>query len=155
MSRGRDDCKQMRGPDFSRRDFHKLTVAAFGGIVGGLSLGRTGKAFGGAGESLLLKEPHVCCGLNTCKGHGAGGNNDCAGMGGCATAESHACKGQGSCHGQGGCGEKPGENACNGQGSCAVPLKAEHGAPKRARANFEAAMKEAGRKFGPAPDCAK
>ena len=152
MSQSRGKGKKVRRLDFTRRDFHKLTVAAFGGIVSGLSLGRSAEAFGGAEESLLLKEPHVCCGLNTCKSHGAGGDNDCAGMGSCATVEHHSCKGEEGCSGQGGCGAKPGENGCHGQGSCAVPLKADHGAPKKARANFEAAMKKAGKKFGPAPE---
>lgn len=131
--------------DLSRRDFHKLTVAAFGGALGGSLVMRSVLA---AGHSLLLKEPHTCCGLNTCKGKGAGAN-DCAGMGNCATAEKHGCNGQNKCKGQGGCGEKPGENTCNGQGKCAVPLSKD--AWKKARTNFEAAMKEAGKKVGPAP----
>ena len=152
MSQGRDKCKKVSRLDFTRRDFHKLTVAAFGGMVGGLSLVRSAVALGGGEESLLLKEPHVCCGLNTCKGQGTGGDNECAGMGSCASVEHHSCKGQESCAGQGGCGAKPGENACGGHGSCAVPLKADHRAPKKARANFEAAMKKAGKKFGAAPE---
>jgi hypothetical protein len=61
----------------------------------------------------------------------------------------HDCKGQNTCKGQGGCGETPGENACKGQGSCAVPLKDKTWA--KARANFEAAMKKAGKEVGPAP----
>ncbi len=152
MSQGRDQGKQVSRLDFTRRDFHKLTMAAFGGMVGGLSVGRSAAAFGGGEESLLLKGKHVCCGLNTCKGQGAGEKNECAGTGDCATVEHHSCKGEEGCSGQGGCGAKPGENGCKGQGSCAVPLKADHGAPKRARANFEAAMKAAGKKFGPAPE---
>ncbi len=151
MSQDRVQRKKADRLDFTRRDFHKLTVAAFGGMVGGLSLSRSAEAFGG-GESLLLKEPHVCCGLNTCKGKGASGDNECAGTGSCATSPHHSCKGEEGCAGQGGCGAKPGENGCKGQGSCAVPLKADHGAPKRARANFEAAMTKAGKKFGPAPE---
>jgi hypothetical protein len=133
--------------DLTRRDFHKLSIAAFAGVTGGSLVVREVMA---AGHSLLLKEPHVCCGLNTCKSHGAGGDNDCAGMGNCATAEKHGCDGQNKCKGQGGCGEKPGENGCNGQGKCAVPLSQK--AWKNARANFEAAMNEAGRKFGAAPE---
>ena len=139
--------KKKETPDLSRRDFSRLTVAAFSGAVTGSLL--FGKASAFAAESQLLKEPHVCCGLNTCKGKGAGGKNECAGVGGCATAEHHSCNGQNACVGSGGCGATPGENACNGQGKCAVPLSQK--AWKKARANFEAAMKEAGRKFGPAP----
>ncbi len=113
-------------------------------------LTRRAMALQGGEESLLLKEPHVCCGLNTCNGHGAGGNNDCAGMGSCSTADNHACNGLSACTGQGGCGENPGENACKGQGNCAVPLKQETW--EKARANFEAAMKKAGKAFSPAPE---
>ncbi len=156
MSQNPDRGKETKSLDLSRRDFHKLTIAAFGGVVGGTLLSGRAMALqeegSGTEESLLLKEPHVCCGLNTCNGHGAGGNNDCSGMGSCATAENHSCKGQGACAGQGGCGSNPGENACKGQGNCAVPLKTEHGAWKKARANFEAAMKEAGKEFSPAPE---
>jgi len=42
-----------------------------------------------------------------------------------------------------------GANACKGQGGCAVPL--QHGW-KSTRERFEAAMKKAGKEFGPAPD---
>ena len=101
----------------------------------------------------LLEEPHVCRGLNTCKEKsGCGktkGKNECAGQGGCATAEKHDCKGQNVCKGQGGCGEHPGENTCKAKGACEVPLSDKTW--KKARANFEAAMKKAGKKFGPAP----
>jgi hypothetical protein len=126
-------------------------MAAFGGVVSGSSLFHQALA-GEEEESQLLKEPHVCCGLNTCKGQGKGDDNDCAGMGSCASAERHSCQGQNACAGQAGCGEKPGENACNGQGACAVPLTKKTW--KKARANFEAAMKKAGRTFGKPPaDC--
>jgi hypothetical protein len=87
--------------------------------------------------------------LNTCKGKGKGGGNDCAGQGKCATAEAHSCHGKNACKGQGGCGEHPAQNACKGQGDCAVPLK--EGAWKKARSNFEAVMKKAGKKVGAAP----
>jgi hypothetical protein len=136
--------------NLTRRDFQKLAIAAFGGALGGSLLTRRVVA---GEESLLLKEPHVCCGLNTCKGTGAGGDNDCAGVGSCATAEKHSCDGQNGCNGQGGCGANPGENACKGQGKCNVPLTHSW---KKARENFEAAMKKAGRSFGPAPEnCGK
>jgi len=79
----------------------------------------------GIQPSLMLREPHVCRGLNACKGLGKSHNNECAGRGSCATAASHACNGLNDCKGQGGCGEYPGQNQCNGKGSCAVPLKKE------------------------------
>ena len=98
-------------------------------------------------------KPHVCRGLNTCKGKGGcgatKGKNACAGQGGCATAAKHDCKGQNACKGEGGCGATPGKNACKGKGSCAVPLSDKTWA--KARATFEAAMKKAGKEFGSAP----
>jgi hypothetical protein len=97
----------------------------------------------------LLQEPHVCRGLNTCKGKGKNGKNACAGRGECATANKHGCHGANECLGQGGCGAHPGENACKGRGACAVPLKEKTW--KKARARFEELMKQAGKKVGPAP----
>jgi hypothetical protein len=137
----------MKDP-LNRRDFGKLTLAAFGGVLAG-SL---------AGERLLaeekkkapegqfsLKDPHICCGLNTCKGHGKDAKNDCAGMGSCATVAAHGCAGTNACAGQG----QTGTNACKGQGSCGVPVSGD--AWKQARTSFEVAMKKAGKKFNPAP----
>ena len=100
-------------------------------------------------EQLILDEPHVCRGLNSCKGLGKGGENACAGQGACASVADHACGTQNECKGQGGCGELPGMNACKGQGACHVPLMDEIW-PK-ARAAFEAAMKKSGKDVGAAP----
>ena len=99
--------------------------------------------------SSLLQEPHVCRGLNTCKGKGKGGKNECAGTSACATAKAHTCKGENACRGLGGCGETPGENKCKGMGECHVPLTEKAWA--KARKNFEAAMKKDGKKVGDAP----
>ena len=74
----------------------------------------------------MAQEPHVCRGLNTCKGKGAGAKNDCAGQGDCATAKAHTCAGDNDCAGLGGCNadvKAPGENACKGKGGCHVPIK--------------------------------
>ncbi len=169
----------MKKTDLSRRDFNRLSMAAFGGVVAGTFAGCAndggdasvpdGAPAGGtspegsgttetesgepaAGEetaSLLMGDKNVCRGLNICKGHGAGGENACAGTGACATIAAHECAGNNECKGQGGCGAKPGENACKGMGSCAVPLK-DH-AWGKARANFEAAMKAASKEVGAAP----
>jgi len=144
----------VKSSKLSRREFSKLTMAAFGGVVAGTALSGT-KSYADASE--LTKEPHVCRGLNTCKGQGAcktakndcKGHNECAGIGKCASAKAHSCGGSNDCSGQGGCGANPGENSCKGEGKCAVPLKEK--AWKAARANFEAAMKAAGKKFGDAP----
>jgi len=145
----------VKSSELSRREFSKLTMAAFGGVVAGTALGGS---TANADEAELLKEPHVCRGLNVCKGHGAcktakndcKGKNDCAGAGACASAKHHTCGGANDCSGQGGCGANPGENACKGKGKCAVPLNDK--AWTAARANFEKAMTAAGKKFGPAPD---
>lgn len=141
-------------PGLNRRDFQRLTMAALGGLMAGAGVPSGDAAAADDKPKSLLEEPHVCRGLNTCKGKGGCGGiakkNECAGMGGCATAKKHDCGGQNDCKGQGGCGANPGENACKTKGSCAVPL--EHaGAWDRARKHFEEAMKKAGKKFGPAP----
>ena len=133
--------------EFSRRDFAKLSVAAFGGVIAGSAL--TGCQTGGDGAQGPAGEKHACKGLNACKGQGAGGDNACAGQGKCATGKHHACAGHNECKGQGGCGENPGANACKGKGGCAVPMKGEMW--KKARASFEAKMKADGKAFGSAP----
>ena len=176
----------MKRPELNRRDFNRLTFAAFGGMVAGSMVGcqkaaddkKTapkappadgGAAANGAGDSttkeskdddndtkdvsLLMTEPHVCRGLNTCKGKHAGVENDCAGLGACASVAKHACAGENECKGQGGCGTNPGMNSCKGKGSCSVPLMPE--AWKLARAEFEKAMKKAGKEVGPAPAAPK
>jgi hypothetical protein len=144
----------MKDP-LNRRDFGRLTLAAFGGVLAGALAGERlladepKKAAPAAptapAGSFSLKDPHICCGLNTCKGHGKGAKNECAGLGSCATVATHGCAGSNACAGQG----ESGMNACKGQGTCGVPVAGD--AWKAARGNFEAAMKKAGKKFGPAP----
>ncbi|HEX4000659.1 MAG TPA: hypothetical protein VHX65_19075 [Pirellulales bacterium] len=131
----------------SRRDFQRLTAAAFGGAV--IGVGMQSAASAAEPTSPLLGDPHVCRGLNTCKGKGAGKSNACAGQGACATAERHTCNGENACKGQGGCGAHPGENSCKAKGSCNVPLTAQTW-PK-ARKRFEQLMKAAGKTYGAAP----
>jgi hypothetical protein len=138
----------MKNPELNRRDFGRLTAAALGGAMAGSLLGdRALRAAEAAkpDDSHWLKDPHICCGLNTCKGHGKGASNDCAGMGRCATVEAHGCSGENTCAGLG----PSGENSCKGKGSCAVPVTGEGW--KKARTSWEAAMNKAGKKFGPAP----
>jgi hypothetical protein len=135
----------MKMDDVSRRDFGKLTLAAFGGVLAGsLLTGRTLWAEEKAGAA----DKHLCCGLNACKGEGAGGKNDCAGQGSCATVQAHSCSGMNDCKGLGG-GDNPAVNDCKGKGGCNVPLAGDGW--KKARANFEASMKKAGKKLGAAP----
>ena len=134
-----------------RRELHKLAAAAVGSLVAGASLAAEEKPKKkDPDKPLLLKEPHICRGLNsTCKGEYKGKKNACAGQAYGPTAKEHVCKGHNDCAGLGGCGERPGENKCKEMGSCAVPLKDEAWA--KARKNFEAAMTKAGKKFGDAP----
>jgi hypothetical protein len=144
----------MKNQDLNRRDLGKLTAAALGGAIAGSLLAPlipgAQRALHAAeapkpDDSHWLKDPHICCGLNTCKGHGKGASNDCAGMGSCATVEAHGCAGGNACAGQG----PSGDNSCKGKGSCAVPVKGDGW--KKARGSWEAAMTKAGKKFGPAP----
>ena len=137
--------------DVSRRDFGKLTLAAFGGVLAGSLLsGRTlfaDNTAAGAGDK------HLCCGLNACKGQGADAKNACAGQGSCHTVEAHGCSGMNDCKGLGG-GDNPAVNACKGKGGCGVPLSGDGW--KKARAGFEASMTKAGKKLGAAPaSCGK
>jgi hypothetical protein len=129
--------------DVSRRDLGKLALAAFGGALAGSALG-AGRLVA-AEEQKAKQGLHACCGLNSCKGQGAGGDNECAGMGVGPTVGPHGCAGMNDCAGQG----AQYDNACKGQGNCAVPVRGE--AWKKARASFEAAMNKAGRQFGAAP----
>ena len=135
----------------NRRDFGKLTLAAFGGVLAGSLAGeRLLAEEKKAGGEFKLSDPHICCGLNTCKGHGKDAKNECAGMGTCATAAAHGCAGTNDCAGQG----ESGTNDCKGKGSCGVPVAGDPW--KQARSSFEAAMKKAGKKFGAAPQgCGK
>jgi hypothetical protein len=151
----------MNDPTLNRRDLNRLALAALGGLLTGALAGCTGKPKGdSAGNtppadnpekaSLLLQDPHVCRGINTCKNKGKPGtSNDCAGQANCATLPAHDCNGMNDCKGQGGCGEHPGQNDCKGKGGCAVPLS-DKTWPK-ARARFEELMARAGKKFAAAP----
>jgi len=144
-------------------------MAALGGTLAGTALigcksnskgNGNGATNGGATTptSLLLADPHVCRGLNTCKSKGAcktasndcKGKNACAGQGKCASAKAHDCHTENVCKGQGGCGDLAGVNECKGKGECGVPLKDETWT--KVRAKFEVAMTKSGKKAGPAPE---
>jgi hypothetical protein len=147
----------MHSGEPNRREFTTWVAAALGGLAAGLSVTRaeeTKSKKKDPKKPLLLQEPHICRGLNpTCKGESSGKKHDCAGQAHGPTVKAHTCAGMNDCAGEGGCGEKPGENACKGKGGCAVPLKDKSWA--KARKNFEAAMKKAGKKFGDAPPKSK
>lgn len=152
-----------------RRDFHKLTVAALGGMIAGTTVGCTGtpptqpsspsvansmaSATLTEAEKLIIDEPHTCRGLNSCKNLGRSKYNACAGQGTCASIADAACSGNNECKGQGGCGEDPGMNSCKGKGGCHIPLM--ESAWTKARTAFEGAMKKSGKTFGAAPAKAK
>lgn len=133
----------------SRRAFlNKLAIGTVSGLVAGSSVVHAADEKKQADLPIILQDPNVCRGLNTCKGKGKG-DHECAGQGACATAEKHSCGGHNTCKGQGGCGSKAGQNECKAQGDCAVPLSDK--AWKKARAAFEKAAKKAEMKIGPAP----
>jgi hypothetical protein len=158
-----DDCQVSEaGP--SRRDFHRLTLAAIGGLMAGLAEEEDAALADDVTKVKVRKvakdqkEVHVCRGLNSCKGQGIDWDfdgdgkldkNDCAGQGACATAKHVSCNNENDCKGQGGCGNTAGDNACRGQGKCHVPLTSETW--KKARARFEARMKKENKPFGDAP----
>jgi len=133
----------MKISNLSRRDFGKLSMAAFGGLLAGTLAGPR-RLF--ADEKNESAEKHACCGLNECKGEAADGKNECAGMGSCSTTTAHGCNGQNDCKNQG----NTAENDCKGKGGCAVPIKGD--AWKTARANFEKRMTAANKTFGKAPE---
>ena len=149
----------MRSDDLTRRDFSKLTMAALAGAA--IGCGKASEASTPAkakaaalkevkDDSLLLNEPHVCRGLNACKGTARGGGNACAGQGQCATAKAHGCGGRNACKGQSGCGASPGENACKGQGHCGVPITMDP-AWNKVRKALQGLAKKHGFELGPAP----
>ena len=73
----------MDKPELNRREFQRLAGAALGGMM--LGAGVLESSLLAADEnpvfeekkSLMLSEPHVCRGLNTCKGKGADKKNSC------------------------------------------------------------------------------
>jgi hypothetical protein len=165
----------MSASELNRRDFHRLSMAAMGGVMAGAIVGCEGnnapapaptttppaasttpaakgtEVASTAGEAGKT-EPHLCRGLNACKGQGGGesaGKNACAGQGECATVKEHTCGGENECKGLGGCGENPALNECKGKGGCHIPLM--DSAWKKVRQRFEEKMKTAGKEVGPAP----
>jgi hypothetical protein len=143
----------MEKSELTRRDFERLAAAAVGGLVAAAAADRVAAAADAPkkdrNKNPMLGEPHVCRGINMCKGLGASKDNACAGQGTCATAKAHSCHADNECRGQGGCGAKPGENNCKGMGECGVPMQGKTWT--KARARFEELMAKEGKKVGPAP----
>lgn len=145
---------EMHPSNLKRREFHKLTAAAIGGLLAGsgslvAAQEKEEKPKLSVDPALLLAEPHVCRGLNNCKGKGKGERNACAGQGACSVVTDHSCNGENDCKGMGGCGGYPGQNTCKGKGHCATPLKKETWA--MARKQMEHLMADIGKKLGAAP----
>jgi hypothetical protein len=138
----------LNGIDFSRRDFAKLTLAALAGFCAASPV-IAAEIQRSTVKDPLLSDPHICRGLNTCRGKDVTARNQCAGTGTCATARYHPCKGHNDCRGQGGCGDVPGLNECRGWGACDVPLKPRVWVVARQR--FEKVMKQQRRRFGVPP----
>jgi hypothetical protein len=154
--------------ELSRRSFHRLTAAAFGGVLSGTLTGcgnqsatgpadtqaaskaDAGSATKGATTAGATPVAHACRGLNECKGQGKDHKNACAGQGTCFTV-THDCAAQNDCNSQGGCGGTNGFNDCKGKGGCGhFPIQ-DKVTWKKARERFEARMKVASKKVGPAP----
>jgi len=170
-----------RQNELSRRDFHRLATAAFGGVLVGAIAGcgegdraakstkpdtsttpTATKPADSAAQAATTKNTtvagatlvalHACRGLNECKGQGKDHKNACAGQGSCFTV-THECSGQNDCKNQGGCGGTNGFNDCKGKGGCGhFPI--ENKIWKKARDKFESRMAEAKKKVGPAPAAA-
>jgi hypothetical protein len=134
----------MRDARLDRRDFHRLTTAALGGLAAGAVLGCKGEpgAMPPSGTPVAEGEKHLCRGLNECKGQGKGGDNACRGQGACATVAAASCGGNNECKGLGGCGDTVGANECKGQGGCHIPLMESAWQTLRKRKEAEWAEKE-------------
>lgn len=161
----------MSSNELNRRDFHRLSMAAMGGIMAGAAVGcQEEKPVANKQEAETPKndpakpelpsvadgDKHLCRGLNACKGKGGGpeaGKNACAGQGECATVPEQSCGGKNECKGLGGCGDSAGANECKGKGGCHVPLM--DFAWKKVRKRFEDKMKADKKPFGEAPPAKK
>lgn len=149
--------------ELDRRDFHKLTTAALGGLAAGSILGcgsdkpvAPATAPGTAAPTpttVAAVEKHLCRGLNECKGKGQDGKNSCRGQGSCFTVAKSSCAGQNECKGLGGCGGTEGANECKGKGGCHIPLMED--AWKKVRERKETEWKEKKLESGAAPAAAK
>lgn len=166
--------------EYNRRDFHRLTAAAVGGILAGSMIGCSEdkpkpKAPTGTGANAKhdpddknatkdaskdvnavaandwLGDVHVCRGLNACKNKGKKGTmNECAGRGECQTLAAEH-----GCSGMNDCKNQGGCGATAGRNECKTKggchVPLMEDAWKDARVAFEAAMKKAGKPVGDAP----
>ena len=147
-----------------RRGFNAMVAAAMAGLLGGnasTAVAADEKKKSKDSSNPLLVEPHICKGLNTCRGLGKDKKKACAGQGSCFTIEEHDCHGFNKCRGQGACDignwpkhqpHYPGENTCEKKGGCQVPLLPEKKEMWiKARRRFEALMADNGKTVGKPP----
>ena len=174
----------MKKTDLNRRDFNRLSMAAFGGVVAGTFAGcanEGGDAIDPAAEP-PVDDPTTMDPIegdtSTADGEGgeAGAGEETASL---LMGEKHVCRGlntcksdDNACAGQGTCAtfaahECGTHNECKGQGGCGdkpgenackgmgkCAVPLKEHAWGKARANFEAAMTAAGKEVGPAPAAA-
>jgi len=172
----------MKKSHFSRRDFNRLSAAAFGGMMAGTMIGcqpaaddgDSGPANGGPADGGPADGGPA--------DDGSGGRSDDAGDAGggddeSASADVHVCRGLNACSGESnGCAGTSqcataaahtcgGQNACKGQGGCGenpggndckeqghCAVPLKADMWTKARAAFEEKMKAEGKVVGPAPD---
>ena len=111
----------MKKDDVSRRDFGKLALAAFGGVVAGSALGGSllsadEKKEAAKGRARLLRPERL-------QGPGRGRQQRVRRQGKCSTTEAHGCHGANACKNQGG----EGVNDCKGKGAARCPSRATPG----------------------------
>ena len=134
----------MKRIELNRRDFSKLTIAAFGGIVAGTTIGCGGDDDGGGnaggGDDAITGadyagDPSKMMDDSGATDDSAGGDSVadaddspllsephvCRGMNACMNkgqSKENACAGQGTCHTLADTHTCHGENDCKGQGGC-------------------------------------
>ena len=110
----------MKKTDLTRRDFNRLSMAAFGGVVAGTFAGCANEGTDDAAPSApdpVLGDP-ADAGSGTTDAGDGGDGGDGAGdeTASLLLGEKHVCRGLNMCKGAG----AGGENACAGQGACAT-----------------------------------
>lgn len=110
----------MKKTDLTRRDFNRLSMAAFGGVVAGTFAGCADDAVDApAPPDSTLGDPADAGSGTTGAGDGGDGGGEAADGEETASlllGDKHVCRGLNTCKGAGG----GGDNACAGQGACAT-----------------------------------
>lgn len=116
----------MKRIDLSRRDFTKLTMAAFGGVLAGTTIGCGGGDDAGTdgapagGAAPAGSEPTTGSTMREMPGDGETttepAGDEVTAVENPLASEPHVCRGLNTCMNKG----KSGENACAGQGTCAT-----------------------------------